>query len=548
MSHRVIFHGRRVCHARKPACGACTLAADCPSYGTGPDRPGPGRGAGQGPEPGTPAAAGRRAGRRCRRTGRRTASTTLGRSTPVRTRSRPPRTSREPAVSSRAGATGPRSLSTLVGRRARRARDRRAVAAQRRSPPPAAPTDGRRRPRRTPTSPRCAPPPASSPARRRAAPRRPGRSPGSPCRASARRAPSTSGPPSPAGRRCSTCGRRGARRAGPSCPRWPSTRRAPDAVPVLGVDVQDDPARRAGAAARAGRHAAVGHRPGRRAARRARRAAGAADELRRAGRRQRRPGGPAHSVHAPRTRWPRPSSGSGPVIGDAPAARARARVAAPAARRHPRRRRGHAEPPRHPAAGRRAPQRRAHPVRRRSRARPGRAAHRAGQHPALARRAGGVPRRPDRPDRRATRWRPPCARPRRRPGWCRRGSSRWPCCPTCSSRRPATSSRRCIAHWADPTAVHAVDPSETATVVRVPVAVAGRPARPVPGAPSVRLRRAGVLRGRAGRLGFHGGPAVGVAAPGRLGTTLGRNEGAGSGRGMGRGASRGSGGRGAVSL
>lgn len=35
-SHRVIFHGRRVCHARKPACGACTLAADCPSYGAGP--------------------------------------------------------------------------------------------------------------------------------------------------------------------------------------------------------------------------------------------------------------------------------------------------------------------------------------------------------------------------------------------------------------------------------------------------------------------------------------------------------------------------------
>jgi endonuclease-3 len=36
LSHRVIFHGRRVCHARKPACGACTLAGDCPSYGTGP--------------------------------------------------------------------------------------------------------------------------------------------------------------------------------------------------------------------------------------------------------------------------------------------------------------------------------------------------------------------------------------------------------------------------------------------------------------------------------------------------------------------------------
>lgn len=36
LSHRVIFHGRRVCHARKPACGACVLAADCPSFGIGP--------------------------------------------------------------------------------------------------------------------------------------------------------------------------------------------------------------------------------------------------------------------------------------------------------------------------------------------------------------------------------------------------------------------------------------------------------------------------------------------------------------------------------
>ena len=39
VSHQVIFHGRRVCHAKKPACGACTLAADCPSYGTGPTDP-----------------------------------------------------------------------------------------------------------------------------------------------------------------------------------------------------------------------------------------------------------------------------------------------------------------------------------------------------------------------------------------------------------------------------------------------------------------------------------------------------------------------------
>jgi endonuclease-3 len=36
LSHRIIFHGRRVCHAKKPACGACPLAKDCPSYGTGP--------------------------------------------------------------------------------------------------------------------------------------------------------------------------------------------------------------------------------------------------------------------------------------------------------------------------------------------------------------------------------------------------------------------------------------------------------------------------------------------------------------------------------
>jgi len=36
LSHRVIFHGRRICHARKPACGACALATWCPSYGDGP--------------------------------------------------------------------------------------------------------------------------------------------------------------------------------------------------------------------------------------------------------------------------------------------------------------------------------------------------------------------------------------------------------------------------------------------------------------------------------------------------------------------------------
>lgn len=35
LSHRLIFHGRRICFARKPACGACPLAGDCPSFGIG---------------------------------------------------------------------------------------------------------------------------------------------------------------------------------------------------------------------------------------------------------------------------------------------------------------------------------------------------------------------------------------------------------------------------------------------------------------------------------------------------------------------------------
>jgi endonuclease-3 len=40
LSHRVVFHGRRVCHAKKPACGACPVANWCPSYGMGETDPG----------------------------------------------------------------------------------------------------------------------------------------------------------------------------------------------------------------------------------------------------------------------------------------------------------------------------------------------------------------------------------------------------------------------------------------------------------------------------------------------------------------------------
>lgn len=39
LSHRLIFHGRRTCHARRPACGACPVAALCPSYGIGETDP-----------------------------------------------------------------------------------------------------------------------------------------------------------------------------------------------------------------------------------------------------------------------------------------------------------------------------------------------------------------------------------------------------------------------------------------------------------------------------------------------------------------------------
>jgi endonuclease-3 len=35
LSQRMIWHGRRVCHSRKPACGACPIAKLCPSYGIG---------------------------------------------------------------------------------------------------------------------------------------------------------------------------------------------------------------------------------------------------------------------------------------------------------------------------------------------------------------------------------------------------------------------------------------------------------------------------------------------------------------------------------
>lgn len=39
LNHRLIFFGRRICHAKKPACGVCPVAKQCPSFGEGPTDP-----------------------------------------------------------------------------------------------------------------------------------------------------------------------------------------------------------------------------------------------------------------------------------------------------------------------------------------------------------------------------------------------------------------------------------------------------------------------------------------------------------------------------
>ena len=130
VSHRVIFHGRRVCHARKPACGACTLAADCPAFGTGPTDPAKAAALVKGPSRArllwlagapddSPPTRRRRTTRCCW--------------TPVRTRPGPPRTCRE------SDPGGDREHRRRA--RARGARDRRAVAARRAG---RRPTPGRR--------------------------------------------------------------------------------------------------------------------------------------------------------------------------------------------------------------------------------------------------------------------------------------------------------------------------------------------------------------------------------------------------------------------
>src|SRR5258705_443568 len=71
LSQRMIWHGRRVCHAQRPACGACGLAPLCPPHGIRPTDP---KGAAKLVQPGRRRAArsdrgGRPGSRRCRRGG-----------------------------------------------------------------------------------------------------------------------------------------------------------------------------------------------------------------------------------------------------------------------------------------------------------------------------------------------------------------------------------------------------------------------------------------------------------------------------------------------
>ena len=157
-------------------------------------------------------------------------------------------------------------------------------------------------------------------------------------------------------------------------------------------------------------------------------------------------------------------------------------------------------------ARRRPPRRRAHALRRDPGARPRRAARGAGQHPARPRGPGRVPRRRRPTPAIPTRSPPPCARPRRRPASTRPASSRSPCCPSSTCRRRASWSPRCWRTGRVRVAVHAVDPGETATVVRVPLAALADPANRLRVRhPSSGYIGPGVHRVGAARVGLHGG-------------------------------------------
>ena len=192
LSHRVIFHGRRVCHARKPACGVCVLAKDCPSFGTGPDGSADRRAAGQGTGDRAPAGAGRAL------------------SQPRQHEHVDPVDRRGDGRRGRAG----RGVVDAAGRRRHR-RPGRLGPGQARDRRDADTAEALAGPRARADLPPC--PAAGDGARTR------GNCTGSPSSARATARVSTSPRPSPAARWCSTCGRTGVRRAPRNCPRWPST-------------------------------------------------------------------------------------------------------------------------------------------------------------------------------------------------------------------------------------------------------------------------------------------------------------------------------------
>jgi endonuclease-3 len=89
LSHRLIWHGRRICHSRKPACGACPVSSSCPSYGAGETDPVAAAKLVREPAPGEDPAAGRRPPSPGRAASGRTASgrTASGRTASGRTAS-----------------------------------------------------------------------------------------------------------------------------------------------------------------------------------------------------------------------------------------------------------------------------------------------------------------------------------------------------------------------------------------------------------------------------------------------------------------------------
>ena len=123
-------------------------------------------------------------------------------------------------------------------------------------------------------------------------------------------------------------------------------------------------------------------------------------------------------------------------------------------------------------------------------------------------------------------------------GWCR-----WPCSPELYVPPSGFVVTPVIAHWERPVAVHAVDPGETAAVVRVPLAALADPANRLRVRHPSGLDRPRLHGGGATRVGFHRGHIVRAVGSGRMGAIVGHHSGGGPRRSMVDGAGRSAGGR-----